>query len=162
MNLRRIAYEAADTLRKTPLFAKNDIAAIVLEKGDIRAKVQAEIGRLSRCTVVSLDRFTPTATGDDGLYGRTRLIVSVFEKPVVNRAGELDGESAMSPGFDSSPTILNIAQAVANALDSTKCEGMNGALFLDEITPVVELIEKDFEGCITCDVVFTAKDICIS
>jgi hypothetical protein len=161
MNLRRIIYEAADTLRATPICKANEIAVIELEKGDIIAKVRAELGRLSRCVVVSLDRFMPTATGGDGLYGRTGLIVSVFEKPVVNRADEGD-VPLESPGFDTSPTVLNIAQACANALDRTKCEGMNGALFLDEITPVVELTEDGFQGCVTCDVVLSAKDICIS
>lgn len=161
MNLRRIIYEAADTLRNTPIVTANDIAVIELEKGDITAKVRAELGRLSRCIVVSLDRFTPTATGEGGLYGRTGIIVSVFEKPVVNRADEGD-VPLESPGFETSPTVMNIVQACANALDRTKCEGMNGALFLDEITPVVELTEDGFQGCVTCDAVLTAKDICIS
>lgn len=161
MNLRRLIYEAADTLRQMPIAKANEITIVEMEKGDIRARVQAEIGRLSRCIVVSLDRFTPTATGDDGLYGRTGLIVSVFEKPVTNRADEGD-VPLESPGFETSPTITNIAQACANALDRAKCEGMNGALFLDEITPVVELTEDGFQGVVTCDAILTVKDLCIS
>ena len=161
MNLRRLTYEAADTLRLTPIIRDNEVAVIEMEKGDIVAKVQAELGHISRCVVVSLDRFTPTATGDDGLFGRTAIIVSVFEKPVTNRMDESDAPM-LDPAFENSPTILNIAQACANALDRAKCEGMNGALFLDEITPVVELTEDGFQGCVTCDVILTAKDICIS
>lgn len=160
MNLRRIIYEAADTLRQTPIVAENEVAVIEMEKGDIRAKVQAEIGRLSRCIVVSLDRFSPTATGDDGLYGRTGIIVSVFEKPVTNRTDEGD-VPLESPDFETSPTIMNIAQACANALDRAQCEGMTGPFFLDEITPVAELTEDGFQGVVTCDVVLTAKDLCI-
>lgn len=161
MNLRRIIYEAADTLRQIPAIRNNEVAVIEMEKGDIIAKVQAELGHLSRCVVVSLDRFTPTATGEGGLYGRISLVVSVFEKPAVNRMDEGD-VPLESPDFETSPTILNIAQACANALDRAMCEGMNGALFLDEITPVAELTEDGFQGCVTCDAVFTAKDICIS
>jgi len=161
MNLRRIVYEAAETLRAVPLIAENEVPVVEMEKGDIRSRVAAEIGRTSCCLVVSLDSFTPTATGKDGLYGEVSLIVSVFEKPVTNRLDEGDAP-AESPKFETSPTIMNLAQAAANALDRTQCEGMNGPFFLDEITPVVELSEPDFDGVVTCDAVFAARDLCIS
>lgn len=156
MNLRTLVHEAADTLRNVPIVLANDVAVIVLERGDTRASVEAEIGRTARCLVVSADRFTPTVFGTGGIYGTTGIVVSVFERPAVNRAGL--AQSPSDPGFETDPVALNLAQAAANALDGAGSADSAGALYLDEITPLVELDSASWPGVVTCDVVFTLRD----
>ena len=66
--------------------------------------------------------------------------MSVYENPHDNRPG--------------GPSLLEMAAAIAKAVDNTAAEDMTDAIHFVRITP----IEKIQHGVITCDVVFRTKN----
>lgn len=146
MGIEQIVEEAADTLRNVAALA--GVPVIVEAKGDVDRELQAKVARQSACIMVGWNGFTPQIQGEtapDGeLFGTVTVAVSVFEKPVVNRA------------VGGRPTIMEMAKTVALELHNAIAEGMDAPLYLKRITGISELTSGS-EGVVTCDVEFETK-----
>ena len=142
MNIENLMKEAADTLRKTAEL--QDTPVVVEDLGDVSNKIEAEIGKSSRCILVGFGGSAPVKQGQVGdvLVDNVKLVVSVFEKPVVNRKAE------------GVPTLLAMAQAVRRELTGAKTKDMSSVLFYRGISPIAELTG----GRVSCDVSFDTKD----
>lgn len=105
--------------------------------GDIVKSLDAAIAKTSRAVVVGFNGFTPTVQKANAIIGKGTLVISVFEKPVVNRAKRSSVRTCFSMACD-------IARALAHLPNGTS------ALFFKQITPV-KLLDG---GVISCDVIF--------
>jgi len=147
MDIETIVSEAAETIRLIPLLA--DVPVIEENRGDVDGEMKLKMAQQSVCVMVGWSGFTPTIQGPTApngeIFGSVTVVVSVFEKPVVNRA---------TPG---APTCQEIAKAVAHELHGASAEGMDAPLFLKKITPVSELGSSPDGSVVTCDVEFETK-----
>jgi len=140
-----IVKEAVETLRECEALV--GVPVIQEDLGNLRNKVDTEIAKRSVCVVVGWNGFTPilqgeTAPGETPL-GTVGIVASVFEKPDDNRY------------HSGSPTICDIAIAIADALNGAIAEGMAAPLWLKSIGKVADFGEKS--GVVTCDVNFETK-----
>jgi len=142
MKLNDIVHEAAVFLGKVKYLS--GVPVIEEERGDVEKEVDIKIAQQQTAIIVGWSEFIPVKQSADVIVGDTQIVVSVFENITNNRATE------------GSPTIGNIALAVAKALTYAKADGMECPLFLKEITKISELGEQG-GGTVTCDVVFKTK-----
>lgn len=142
MNIENLLKEAADTLRKTEEL--QDTPVIIEDLGDVSNKIESEIGKSARCILVGFGGSAPVKQGQVGdvIVDNVKLVVSVFEKPVVNRKAR------------GVPTLLVMAQAVRRELTGAKTNDMSSVLFYRGISPIAELTG----GRVSCDVSFDTKD----
>lgn len=147
MNINEILHETAETLRGFNWM--EGIPVIVEEKADPDNMTETEIAQQSLCVVVGEGGFEPTVqapNNDDpnSVIGSATVVVSVFEKPVINRADE------------EHETIKAISRKIGKALAWCQAEGMAAPLFLRRITPVsLFRVEGDQDAIVTRDVEFT-------
>lgn len=144
MRIQDIVREAAETLRETE--GLSNVPVVELDKGNATKELELKVAKAKVAILVSWNGFTPRIQGETALnqlVGETVIVVSVFERPVVNRV-----ESG-------APTVLDIAQTVANVLHNAAAEGMDAPLFLKRITPISELAQSRDSSIVTCDVEFT-------
>lgn len=147
MNINEILHETAETLRSFDWM--DGIPVIVEEKADPDNMTETEIAQQSLCVVVGEGGFEPTVqapNNDDpnSVIGSATVVVSVFEKPVINRADE------------EHETIKAISRKIGKALAWCQAEGMAAPLFLRRITPVsLFRVEGDQDAIVTRDVEFT-------
>jgi len=143
MKVNDIVRETAETLREIPYLA--NVPVIEESKGDVSKTLEIKVAKSKVAVLVGWNGFTPKIQGDtalNGLVGSTTIVISIFEKPVVNRVSE------------NAPLILDMAQTIANELHNCASEGMDAPLFLKRITPISELrMDKD-TSVVTCDVEF--------
>lgn len=126
MRIQSIVEEAAATIRELPI--AESFPVIEEDKGNVATEVETAIAKTSLCVVVGWNGFTARLVGatapGEVPTGRVAIVATVFERPVVNRRS------------DSSPRILDVAQAVAVALDNAAAEGMEDALHFKRISEV--------------------------
>ena len=142
MNIENLLKEAADSLHKTAEL--QDTPVVVEDLGDVSNKIETEIGMTARCILVGFGGSDPVKQGKVGdvLVDKVKLVVSVFEKPVVNRKAK------------GVPTLLAMAQAIRRELTGAKTKDMSSVLFYRGISPIAELTG----GRVSCDVIFDTKD----
>ena len=147
MDLNQILQETAETLRGFDWMG--GIPVIVEEIGDPDSETEMAIAQQSLCVVVGEGGFEPTVQAADAedpnsVIGRAVVVVSVFEKPVINRADE----GAM--------TIKALSRRIGNELAWCQAEGMAAPLWLRRITPIsLFRVEGDQDAIVTRDVEFT-------
>lgn len=141
MKVEELVHNMADTIREIKFGAT--VPVVEEDKGDVVTELEAKIGQTSRCVVVGWDGFKPRIVGAtaprETPFGDVSLVAAVFEKPVVNRRNA------------AAPRLLEIARAIACALDNAGGEGMDDVLHLDRISPVSG-VEN---GIVTCTVEFS-------
>jgi len=129
MKIQDITSDAADALRGIPVLAGREV--IEEDKGNVETNIRTAIGKTSLCVVVGWNGFTPRIVGDTAPrgtpFGTVSVVVSVFERPHVNRAKT------------GAPRLLDVAQEVAKALDGAASEGMEDVMHLKRIAPVAEV-----------------------
>ena len=142
MNIENLLKEAADSLRKMDELQATPV--IIEDLGDVSNKIESEIGKSARCILVGFGGSAPVKQGNVGevIVDNVKLVVSVFEKPVVNRRAH------------GVPTLLGMAQAVRRELTGAKTKDMSSVLFYRGISPIAELTG----GRVSCDVSFDTKD----
>lgn len=142
MNIENLLKEAADSLRNMDELQATPV--IIEDLGDVSNKIESEIGKSARCILVGFGGSAPVKQGNVGdvIVDNVKLVVSVFEKPVVNRRAR------------GVPTLLGMAQAVRRELTGAKTKDMSSVLFYRGISPIAELTG----GRVSCDVSFDTKD----
>lgn len=144
LNVNQILHEIADTLRGFDFM--DGIPVIVEERGDPDNKTELDIAQQSLCVVVGEQGFEPTVQSPDNadpnsVIGQATITVSVFEKPVINRADE-DHE-----------TIKALSRKIGKALAWCQADDMASPLYLRRITPVsLFRLEGDEDAIVTRDV----------
>lgn len=147
MNINQILEETAETLRGFEWL--EDVPVIVEEKADPDNKTEMEIAQQSLCIVVAENGFDPIVQAPDtadpnSVIGEATIVVSVFEKPVINRADE------------EHETIKALSRKIGKTLAWCQAEGMAAPLYLRRITPIsLFRVEGDQDAIITRDVEFT-------
>ena len=149
MNINQILEETAETLRGFEWL--EGVPVIVEEKADPDNMTEMEIAQQSLCIVVSENGFDPTVQAPDtsdpySVIGEATIVVSVFEKPVINRADE------------DAKTIKALSRKIGKELAWCQADGMAAPLFLRRITPIsLFRVEGDQDAIITRDVEFKTK-----
>lgn len=144
MNIDQILNETAEALRGYEWM--RDIPVIVEEKNDPDYLTEMEIASQQLCVVVSERAFRPTVQKPDpqnpnSVVGEVEIAVSVFEKPVINRADE------------ESPRIKWLSREIGRALAWCKAPEMAAPLWLRRISPVeVFRVDGQDDSIITRDV----------
>ena len=127
LNVNQILHEIADTLRGFDFM--DGIPVIVEEKGDPDNKTELDIAQQSLCVVVGEQTFEPTVQAPDNadpnsVIGQATVVISIFEKPVINRADE------------EHETIKALSRKIGKELAWCQAEGMAAPLYLRRIGPV--------------------------
>lgn len=144
LNVNQILHEIADTLRGFDFM--DGIPVIVEEKGDPENKTELDIAQQSLCVVVGEGGFEPTVQSPDNadpnsVIGQANVVISIFEKPVINRADE-DHE-----------TIKALSRKIGKELAWCQADGMAAPLYLRRIGPVsLFRLEGDEDAIVTRDV----------
>ena len=147
MNIDQILEETAETLRGFDWM--EGIPVIVEEKADPDGETETAIAQQQICVVVGEGGFEPSVQSPDGsdpnsVIGRASVVVSVFEKPVVNRADE------------GATTIKALSRRIGKELAWCQADGMASPLWLRRITPIsLFRVEGDRDAIVTRDVEFT-------
>ena len=142
MNIENLVNVAADSRRNLDELQATPV--IIEDLGDGSNKIESEIGKSSRCIRVGFGGSAPVKQGNIGdvIVDNVKLVVSVFEKPVVNRRAH------------GVPTLLGMAQAVRRELPGAKTKDLSSVRFYRGISPIAELTG----GRVSCDVSFDTKD----
>lgn len=146
MDIQTIIEEAADTIRQIESLA--GVPVIEIDKGNVSKELEIKVAQAKVAITVGWNGFTPVIQGETapgGLFGSTTIVVSIFEKPIVNRVST------------AAPTLMNMAQAIARELHNAIAEGMSAPLYLKRITPISELAQGKDSSIVTCDVEFETK-----
>ena len=144
LNVNQILHEIADTLRGFDFM--DGISVIVEERGDPDNKTELDIAQQSLCVVVGEQTFEPTVQAPDpqnpnSVIGQASVVISIFEKPVINRADE-DHE-----------TIKALSRKIGKELAWCQAEGMAAPLYLRRIGPVsLFRLDGDEDAIVTRDV----------
>lgn len=144
LNVDQILHEIADTLRGFDFM--DGIPVIVEEKGDPDNKTELDIAQQSLCVVVGEHGFEPTVQAPDNadpnsVIGQATVVISIFEKPVINRADE------------EHETIKALSRKIGKELAWCQAEGMAAPLYLRRIGPVsLFRLEGDEDAIVTRDV----------
>lgn len=146
MDIQDIIRETAETIRLIESLA--GVPVIEIDKGNVAKELEIKVAQAKVAITVGWNGFTPTIQGETapgGLFGSTTIIVSIFEKPIVNRVST------------AAPTLMNMAQAIARELHNAIAVGMSAPLYLKRITPISELAQGKDSSVVTCDVEFETK-----
>lgn len=144
LNVNQILHEIADTLRGFDFM--DGIPVIVEERGDPDNKTELDIAQQSLCVVVGEQNFEPTVQAPDpsnpnSVIGQATVVISIFEKPVINRADE------------EHETIKALSRKIGKELAWCQAEGMAAPLYLRRIGPVsLFRLEGDEDAIVTRDV----------
>lgn len=144
MSIDDILHEIAEHLRGFDFM--DGIPVIVEEKGDPDNKTELDIAQQSLCVVVGEQTFEPTVQAPDdadpnSVIGQANVVISVFEKPVINRADE------------EHETIKALSRKIGKELAWCQAEGMAAPLYLRRIGPVsLFRLEGDEDAIVTRDV----------
>ena len=137
MKVEELVHNMADTIREIKFGAT--VPVVEEDKGNVVTELEAKIGQTSRCVVVGWNGFKPRIVGEtapgETPFGDISVVVSVFERPVVNRRNA------------AAPRLLDIAQETAKALDGASAEGMDDAMHLERISPVTGIGGGDVVMC---------------
>lgn len=144
LNVDQILHEIADTLRGFDWM--DGIPVIVEERGDPDNKTELDIAQQSLCVVVGEQGFEPTVQAPDNadpnsVIGQASVVISIFEKPVINRADE------------EHETIKALSRKIGKELAWCQAEGMAAPLYLRRIGPVsLFRLDGDEDAIVTRDV----------
>ena len=127
MNIDQILHETAETLRGFDFM--EGIPVIVEEQGDPDGETEMRIAQQSLCAVVGEQSFTPKVQEPDPKspnsgIGEVPVVISIFEKPVINRADE------------NHQTIKALSRRIGKELAWCQAPGMAAPLYLRRISPV--------------------------
>jgi len=146
MDIATVISETVETIRMIP--AIGDFL-VVGDNGYLDEEQKMMIRQRSVYAKVWCNGFVPHIQGptapDEDLIGDVSIVVSVYEKPSVNRK---------SIG---SQTCMDIARVIAKELNGASEEGMDAPMFLRRITPISELGSSPDGTAVTCDVEFETK-----
>lgn len=144
LNINQILHEIADTLRGFDFM--DGVPVIVEERGDPDNKTELDIAQQSLCVVVGEQTFEPTVQAPDpenpnSVIGQVSVVISIFEKPVINRADE------------EHQTIKALSRRIGKDLAWCQAEGMAAPLYLRRIGPVsLFRLDGDEDAIVTRDV----------
>lgn len=144
MNINQILEETAETLRGFDWM--EGIPVIVEEKADPDNTTEMAIAQQSLCVVVGEGGFEPTVQEPDNadpnsVIGKATVVISIFEKPVINRADE------------EHETIKALSRKIGKELAWCQAEGMAAPLYLRRIGPVsLFRLEGGEDAIVTRDV----------
>jgi len=144
LNVDQILHEIADTLRGFDWM--EGIPVIVEEKADPDSMTEMAIAQQSLCVVVGEQAFEPTVQAPDpqspnSVIGQATVVISIFEKPVINRADE------------EHETIKALSRKIGKELAWCQAEGMAAPLYLRRIGPVsLFRLEGEEDAIVTRDV----------
>lgn len=144
LNINQILHEIADTLRGFDFL--DGVPVIVEERGDPDNKTELDIAQQSLCVVVGEQTFEPTVQAPDpenpnSVIGQVSVVISIFEKPVINRADE------------EHQTIKALSRRIGKELAWCQAEGMAAPLYLRRIGPVSMFrLDGDEDAIVTRDV----------
>lgn len=144
LNVNQILYEIADTLRGFDWM--EGIPVIVEEKADPDNMTEMAIAQQSLCVVVGEQTFEPRVQASDSadpnsVIGQATFVISIFEKPVINRADE------------EHETIKALSRKIGKGLAWCQAKGMPAPLYLRRISPVsLFRLEGDEDAIVTRDV----------
>jgi len=113
-------------------------------EGDVSKRLQANVAKQKLAVLVAFNGTTPDKQAQGIFIGKTEVLVSVFEKPVVNRSKPDE------------PHLLEVASAVRDALTYFEPDGAASCLFYRRTSPISEM-NSEIGDVITCDVVFDLK-----
>ncbi|MGN0846828.1 MAG: hypothetical protein ACI4RA_05530 [Kiritimatiellia bacterium] len=102
MDLQELQSRVSARVREIPLLV--GLPVFDEDRGNVVENVRQEIAKSSFCVVVGALSFTDEAPDASRCYGTARVAISVFEDPMLNRAGA------------GRPTFLAAAQEIARAL----------------------------------------------
>ena len=139
MNINELITRTSQRAKELPILA--GVPVIDEDKGDVSNKLQSSVSKTKAAVIVGWDGFDADPTSSKTVFGTARVVVSVFEHPVVNRKGT------------GAPTALNMAQEIAKELNIFKAGPDAAPLVFKKITPLNEIAG----GVIACDVVFNVK-----
>lgn len=142
MEIHELAERAAEMLRSDE--ALSGAKVIVEEKGELTNELSINIGKRSLAVVVGWNGFISDGISSKTIWGKGKLVVSVYEMPVINRK---------TPG---ALTLLKAARAIAYCLNLELADGGLSPLVFKEITPVVQLTGGE-KGIVATDVVFSVE-----
>lgn len=140
MNLQTLIERTAEEVGKIPYLTGAPV--ITEEKGDTSNELAVKLAKTKFAVIVGWNGFTSDANSSRVIYGTPKIVVSVYEMPVVNRRNA------------GAPTLLNAAQEIAKALNLFSSDGGNAPLVFRRISPVQELGDGK---TIACDVEFDTK-----
>ena len=144
MSIDDILQEIAEHLRGLDFMA--GIPVIVEEKGDPDSETEMMIAQQTLCVVVGEREFgtkvqEPNPRSPSCVIGEAQITVSVFEKPVINRADA------------TAPRVKGLARAIGRALAWCRAPGMAAPLWLRRISPVeIFRVEGQDDAIVTRDV----------
>lgn len=127
LDIDNVLHETAETLRSFDFM--EGIPVIVEEKGDPDGETEMKIAQQSLCVVVGEQSFTPKVQAPDpsrpnSVIGEATIVLSIFEKPVINRADE------------EHVAIKALSRRIGRELAWCQAEGMAAPLYLRRIGPV--------------------------
>lgn len=143
MKIEGLIHEVADAI--SILHQIGDTPVFEQDMDDVEQGIE-NVSKTLRCIVVGWNGCEHVASklaqddDPDALYVQANLVVSVYENPRENRPGR--------------PSLLEMAAAIAKAINNTAAEDMDDGIHFVRITP----IEKIKHGIITCDIVFRTKN----
>jgi hypothetical protein len=144
LNVNQILHEIADTLRGFDFM--DGVPVIVEERGDPDNKTELDIAQQSLCVVVGEQTFEPLVQAPDpqspnSVIGQASVVISIFEKPVINRADE------------EHETIKALSRKIGKALAWCQADDMAAPLCLRRIGPVsLFRLDGDEDAIVTRDV----------
>lgn len=137
MNLQELQEAVARRVEAIPSLA--GLRVIKENAGDVITQVEQAIGKTHFCVVVGSATFTDEAPDSSVCYGSTRIEISVFETPFINRK------------LQNRPTYLEACQAIAAEL---KLFSVDQTVLT---SPSISSANDLGDGVISATVTFTAK-----
>ena len=140
MNLQSFQSALAEKIRSIPLLA--GLAVREEELGNIIETVEQDILKDKFCVVIGTATYTDEAPDAFACYGTSRVTISIFEDPELNRVKS------------NRPTFLNAAQEIAKALKLFRPD-IPGAGSLT--SPAISSPRDLGDGVISVDVTFETR-----
>ena len=140
MNIETLIEKTTEAVAAIPYLAGRPV--ITDERGDTSNELDKNIAKTNFAAIVGWNGYDADANSSKTVYGKVNVVVSLYERPVVNRK------------ITGAPTLLNAAQEIAKAVNLFTAGGMNSPLVFTRITPVQELGDGK---TIACDVHFETK-----
>ncbi len=140
MTIKNLTEKAAELIAKDTVLA--GVPVIVEDKGDVANALALAIARRRLAIVVAWSGFTSDGNSSRTIFGKSNLVVSVFEQPVLNRR---------SPNF---LHLLHAAARVAYALNLVPLGDDSSPLVFKSIASVLPYTDGGENSTVFTNVVF--------
>ena len=138
MKLLKIQEKVAEALRSCEALA--GISVVVEDEGDVTARLNAAIGKASRCLLVQTPGFKPTSTASKVMVGMATVVVMAIQKIVTTASG----------------TAQDAAEIAAWELNMLPVDGV-GVMVVKELTSAM-LDERTISYAVRLEVQTTLGD----